>query len=132
MNPKATTLAVAISCIALVACDPDDGCDPGYYADHGYCYLLDAGPEVIFFGDAGLESDGGVIIQDPTATFGKPCQSQSECGGVAPVCGGPMLPICTTINCLDTGEDTCPPGWLCVDVTKYDPFPGITHVCVDL
>jgi hypothetical protein len=48
------------------------------------------------------------------------------------VCGGPMLPVCTQINCMDGGKNTCPNGWDCIDVSKYMPAPGVTTVCIDL
>ena len=125
MNRWMLTLA-AVSCwFGLLACDPENACDSGYYADHGYCLR-----HVML--DASVAEDGGEIMQNPNATFGTSCTSHSDCGGEAPVCGGPLLPVCTTINCLDTGEDICPAPWTCVDVTKYMPGPGVTHTCVKL
>jgi hypothetical protein len=120
-------IMLVLGCCAAAACDPDDACDPGFYADHGYCYLSDGGPSP--FSDTGLDADSGELIQNPNATHGMSCVEQSDCGGVAPACGGPMLPICTSINCL-TGGSGCPPGWLCVDISKYEPAPGVTSVCV--
>ena len=115
----------------LGACDPDDACEDGYYADHGICYLEDAATGLVPT-DASASDDGGAPASDPNATFGKPCREQSDCGGVAPVCGGRDLPVCTNINCLD--KPICPSGWLCIDVTKYDPPPpaGVNSVCVNL
>jgi hypothetical protein len=122
-------ILLALSCCFALSCDPEDACDPGYYADHGYCYLSDSGAGAVL--DGGDESDGGEIQQNPNATFGMPCVLQSECGGVAPVCGGMMLPYCTNINCLSTGKDLCPTDWLCVDVSKYEATaPGIMSVCI--
>lgn len=119
-------LGLALGCCLLWACDPEDACDEGYYADHGFCYVADAQTDLMV-PDASAD-DSGVPMNDPNATFGKPCSVQSDCGGIAPVCGGPMLPVCTNINCMDT--NLCPTGWLCVDVTKYSPAPGVTSACI--
>jgi hypothetical protein len=131
MIARSAVLASALCCLGLVACDPSDPCDSGYRADHGYCVLADAGFD--WFPDAQvLDADGGEPpASNPDATFGSPCVLQSDCGGMAPVCGGPMLPICTDINCLDTGTNTCPSGWECIDVTKYmASAPGVNAVCI--
>jgi hypothetical protein len=128
MNTRWIWLGV-LGCWMSSACDPDNACDKGFYADHGYCYVSDAQTELMAV-DANVTEDGGTLMQDPNATFGKPCSVQSDCGGVAPVCGGPMLPMCTNINCMEAGKDTCPSGWLCVDVTKYSPTPGVMSACV--
>jgi hypothetical protein len=116
-----------LACVlASAACDPEDPCDKGYRADHGFCWLLDAGND--WYGDPEVD-DAGVPKSNPDATFGTECMLQSDCGGDAPVCGGPMLPICTVTNCENTG---CPNGWTCIDVTKYmASAPGVTSVCIN-
>ena len=130
MIARCMQLGFALACCLLWACDPDDACDPGYFADHGYCYVADAQVDLKPVEDASME-DGGAPASDPNATFGKPCTEQSDCGGIAPVCGGQMLPVCTNINCLEPGRaDICPTDWLCVDVTKYSPVPGVTSACI--
>jgi hypothetical protein len=129
MNRHLGRLCLLLCCCALWACDPEDACDKGYYADHGYCYVSDAQTDLMVVD--GSDGDGGEPAHDPNATFGKPCSLQSDCGGIAPVCGGPMLPVCTNINCLETGKDTCPTGWTCVDVTKYAPSPGVNSACIN-
>jgi hypothetical protein len=129
MNARCIQLGLVLGCCLLWACDPDDACDKGYYADHGYCYVTDAQTDLMVV-DGSADGDGGVPEQDPNAKFGKPCSLQSDCGGIAPVCGGPMLPVCTDINCMESGRDTCPTGWLCVDVTKYSPAPGVVSACI--
>ena len=131
MIARSAVFACALYCFGLAACDPNDPCDSGYFADHGYCYLLDAGFDWV--SDAQVaDEDGGLPSSNPNATFGLPCTLQSECGGKAPVCGGPMLPICTDINCMDTGANICPSGWQCIDITKYGTAaaPGVTSVCI--
>jgi hypothetical protein len=121
------------SCLGLVGCDPEDACDRGYREDHGYCYFADAGYDNLSDAQLGGGDDSGEPTGNPNAMFGTPCTLQSDCGGVAPVCGGPMLPICTDINCLDTGANTCPNGWQCIDVTKYmATAPGVKSVCINL
>jgi hypothetical protein len=122
------------SCIGLAACDPGDACDRGYRADHGYCYLRDGGYDNLTDAQlGGGDNDSGEPTGNPNAKFGMSCTQQSDCGGIAPVCGGPMLPICTDINCLATGRDTCPTGWQCIDVTKYmESAAGVSSVCINL
>jgi hypothetical protein len=130
-----TRIAVAtwllLCVVATAGCDPEHPCDKGYRVDHGFCYPIDAGDDWILGGaDGGKDEDGGAIKQNPDAQFGTPCTSQSECGGVAPVCGGSMLPICTAVNCESAG---CPSGWNCVDVTKYPGVaPGVVSVCLKI
>jgi hypothetical protein len=133
MNPRRAILW-ALCSVVVVACDPSDACDHGYRADHGYCYLIDAGYDPLTDGSAGADEDGGdaAPLQNPNAKFGSPCSQQSDCGGEAPVCGGPMLPVCTQINCMEGGQNTCPNGWDCIDVSKYMPAPGVITVCIDL
>jgi hypothetical protein len=130
MIARSAAFACALYCLGLAACDPKDPCDRGYRADHGFCYLVDAGFD--WANDAQVsENDSGAPLTNPDAMFGSPCVLQSDCGGVAPVCGGPMLPICTAVNCLETGTSTCPSGWQCIDVTKYNASgPGVTSVCI--
>lgn len=127
MSARFAVLASVLSCLAITACDPSDACDRGYFADHGYCYLSDAGFD---WRDASEEDDAGALDNNPSAMFGTACVKQSDCGGVAPVCGGPMLPLCTQIQCI--GTSLCPTGWQCFDVTKYmqDVAPGVTSVCI--
>jgi hypothetical protein len=124
-----STLAALASVGVLAGCDPKHPCDKGYYADHGFCYLMDAGND--WYLDASIDGeDGGVVPQNPNAMYGSPCKLQSDCGGEAPVCGGPMLPLCTTINCESAG---CPVGWSCIDVSKYPGVaPGVISVCIEI
>lgn len=126
MSMRIIALACVLWSCAIAACDPSDPCDPGYFEDHGYCYLLDGGFD---WRDAALDEDGGAD-SNPNATFGSPCVKQSDCGGIAPICGGPMLPLCTQIQCLDT--TLCPAGWQCFDITKYaqEIAPGVTSACI--
>jgi hypothetical protein len=132
MIARSTVFAWALcSWIALASCDPDDACDRGYREDHGYCYLLDGGYDGLYDAQFGGD-DSGALTSNPNAVFGMPCTQQSECGGV-PVCGGPILPICTDINCMDGGRNKCPSGWQCIDVTKYmASAPGVMSVCINL
>jgi hypothetical protein len=128
MKLRRSALLAAVSCgLGLAACIPEDACDPGYIHDHGFCYK-DAG--LVYPTVDGSSEDGGESPGNPNATFGTPCDSQDDCGGIAPVCGGPELPICTNINCLDDRE-LCPSDWQCLDIKKYGQLPGIDSVCVD-
>lgn len=119
------TLAVMSSVTLLVACDPDDPCDPGYYADHGVCFRIDAGTSDE---DAGGE-DAAV---DRYAGFGQACTTPDDCPATAPSCGRPPVQVCTLANCMELGEDACPPGWTCLDITGLSPDPAITSACVNL
>jgi hypothetical protein len=110
--------------LGLAACDPSHPCDDGYYADHGMCLRIVA-PAV----DAGADQDGGPARTNPNANFGDPCSSAAECGGKAPVCGAPMLPVCTLVNCLQD-DIPCPPDWNCLDVTAFTTDPKVKSVCV--
>ncbi|MET0339798.1 MAG: hypothetical protein ABW252_02305 [Polyangiales bacterium] len=113
--------------LALVACLPDNPCDPGDYHDHGACYprssMQDAGPLL----DAAMPVDAGG--GDPTATFGKACTSDAECGGVAPTCAVPQLPYCTALNCLDR-PGICPSRWTCLDARGISPVAGVDSLCL--
>jgi hypothetical protein len=129
---SAIILWALYGCSLLAGCDPSDPCDPGYRADHGFCFLIDAGFD--WRSDAGSSDggDAGEPASNPNAQFGSACMLQSDCGGVAPVCGGPMLPICTAINCIES-PSVCPTGWTCIDVTKYmASAPGVNSVCIKL
>ena len=111
-----------LSCSWWYACDPDDPCDPGYYADHGACLMPPPKRE-----DAGLV-DGAVPFNE--SDFGYVCSSNADCGGSAPTCGAPQLPICTAVNCL-AGATRCPTGWNCLDISAWTPDPSVQSVCVN-
>ncbi|MEY4578757.1 MAG: hypothetical protein RL701_3460 [Pseudomonadota bacterium] len=111
-------------CLSIAsACDPNDPCDPGHYADHGACYPQRAAP------DASEESDAGSATPS-YAGFGKTCSSAADCTPEAPSCGAPTSPVCTAVNCMDkTG--LCPPGWTCFDITSFTTDPTVTSACVE-
>jgi hypothetical protein len=111
---------------ALVACDPDNPCgDPSYYADHGMCL------RVVHPADGGADDDAGPDAARPDTEFGAPCTTSADCGGRAPVCGAPMLPVCTVTNCLEKNL-ACPPTWTCFDVSAWTTDPEVQSVCVRL
>jgi hypothetical protein len=123
---RRTALSLVFVGLSLAACDPSDPCDPGYYSDHFFCLQIDA--SVGFLPD---EDAGGPDPSKNTA-HGTPCSKPSDCGGEAPVCGAPQLPVCTTVECLVDGKDMCPSGWTCLDVTRYAAMLPVTSVCVML
>jgi hypothetical protein len=125
---RAVRLALAC-CLAAVGCDLDHPCDPGYYEDHGGCYLRDAGA---YDADAAVSGEDAEVGERPDVGFGTPCSSSRDCGGRAPVCGGMMFPECTAVNCSSAVTDICPDGWTCLDVTKYSTDPAVTSACVAL
>lgn len=108
------------------SCAPSDPCDPGYYADHGACLRM--APNKMNEHDAGT-SDAAAAFDE--SDFGYSCTTDADCGGSAPACGAPRLPICTAINCLN-GQSRCPTDWMCLDVSAWTPDPKIQSVCVKL
>jgi len=128
---RAWMILLWLSASAAAACDPDDPCDPGYYADHGLCVRRPDTPK--------LDADGGVVEDDAgggyandDSDFGRPCATQEDCGGKAPECGAPQLPLCTAINCLQ-GESQCPVNWTCLDISSWErPYPYVLSICVQL
>jgi hypothetical protein len=131
MSQRTRVVTLGIAMAVLAACEFDHPCDPGYYADHGACYLLDSG-----LPDAGGDLDSGASEADAAqvdryAGFGKACTQSSECPASAPSCGAPMFAVCTVVNCLDKGADTCPPGWTCLDVKTLSTDPSVASVCVN-
>jgi hypothetical protein len=127
MSPNIRLIALGVAMVALAACITSP-CDPGYYADHGACYRIDAGSP-----DGGSDLDAGAedASTDRYAGFGKACTKSSQCPASAPTCGAPMFAMCTVVNCLDKGPDTCPPDWTCLDVKTLSTDPNVTSVCVN-
>jgi len=127
MNRRGLLCTLLLCCGALLAaCDPDDPCDPGYFEDYGVC--LRKAPRVER--DAGADA-GDAAEPFDESDFGYTCSSDADCGGSAPSCGAPRLPICTVINCLD-GASRCPASWTCLDISSWTPDPKIQSVCVNL
>lgn len=134
MRGTVLTVSLYALSLALSACDPSDPCDPGYYADHGACFRLnqhlDAGGDVDDIDDADAGETYGQAPFDAD-DFGKTCSSFDDCSGSAPVCGAPMFPLCTAINCLE-GAAQCPSDWQCLDVTALSNDPGVRSICLKL
>jgi len=121
---RVCVLFLLLAC-ALWGCEPDDPCDPGFTADHGACLRM--APKMVEQ-DAGT-SDAAAEFDE--SDFGYSCTTDADCGGSAPACGAPRLPICTAINCLN-GQSRCPSNWMCLDVSSWTPDPKIQSVCVNL
>jgi hypothetical protein len=108
------------------ACTPDEPCDPDQIYQRGLCVdaVTDAGPPA----DAGPRPDAG-----PHRGFGDPCtdpEDPVECIYAADVCV-PLPgqdPFCSALGCLDDPA-ICPPGWMCVDVSMFDPR-AVGGVCL--
>lgn len=124
MSRRAVRGLLLLLVCGWLGCEPDDPCDPGYYADHGACLRM-APPKT----DAG-EAPGDAAMPFNESDFGYSCTSDADCGGSAPSCGAPRLPICTAINCL-TGGGRCPASWNCLDISTWTPDPKIQSVCVN-
>jgi hypothetical protein len=124
------TLALLCASLLLLACDPEPGCDPGYIPDHGLC-VLPTKPPPVDDADGGSEgADSGSPFANDDSDFGRACEVQSDCGGNAPECAAPWLPLCTAVNCMQ-GTSQCPVDWMCVDISKWDrPFPEILSICL--
>jgi hypothetical protein len=129
MSERIRLAVLAIALGMFAACDPSNPCDPGYYADHGACYLSDAGTPDGSADDAG--SDAVDAQADRYAGFGNACTQSSQCPESAPTCGAPMFAVCTVVNCLDKPAGACPPNWTCLDVKTLSPDPTIKSVCVN-
>ena len=113
------------------ACDPENPCDPGYYADHGVCLRTVEAPRDDADGGAD-DSGANEYAGGDESAFGRPCQTREDCGGSAPECGGPMLPMCTAVNCQQ-GASRCPADWTCLDVSGLDrPDPEVKSLCIRL
>jgi hypothetical protein len=129
LRSRSSLFALVALSLAAAACDPEHPCERGYHADHGACYLDDAG---IGPGDASSDEDAAAGGGGGEATgFGKACTTMADCGGDAPLCGGAMLPFCTAVDCMADGKDLCPSGWRCLDVSQFSPDPNIKTVCVN-
>lgn len=110
--------------LALGACNPSDRCDPGYTVDHAAC--VPNRPMNADDGDAGPKR-----FNDDYTDFGLSCATSADCGGAAPFCAAPNLPVCTQLDCLGNGK-ICPPDWLCMDVSAFSPDPRVSSLCIDL
>jgi hypothetical protein len=126
VNRRGRLVALLLCSACFLACDPSDPCDPGYYADHGACLL--PSPRRDGSGDAGTDDAGPQPFNEKD--FGYACATDADCGGSAPSCGAPQLPVCTAINCLG-GAVRCPSTWNCLDVSAWTPDPAIQSVCVN-
>lgn len=132
--PQGRWAVLTLLMLTALACDPNDPCDPGDYEDHGVCRALpaqdvDAGADASSGdGDDGGSDPGEEQPADPYEGFGEACADDGDCPSVL-VCGGEMLPYCTQVNCLDESS-TCPPDWMCLDVTGLSPDPNVTSICL--
>lgn len=134
LGMRAWLVLVALSAIA---CDPSDPCDPGDYEVHGACYtpemeVPDAGDGDGDAGDGDSEDAGDEEAPpaDPYAGFGDECTDDGDCSNGL-ICGAPMLPMCTQVNCMEE-PSICPPDWTCFDTTGLSPDPNITSICLNL
>jgi hypothetical protein len=132
-----TSLRPLLALLALfaLACDPGDPCDPGDYEEHGLCRAhpepaMDAGGDAASGDgeDGGSEADAEPPA-DPYEGFGDECAAEGDCPDDL-ICGAPMLPMCTQVNCIGD-ESICPPGWMCLDVTGLSPDPNVTSICLE-
>jgi hypothetical protein len=129
---KLRTWMLTVASVSSFACDPDDPCDPGYYADHGVCVGILEMPEPKADGGSDDAGPNHGFANDDT-DFGRACELDSDCGGKAPACGAPMLPLCTAVNCIQ-GEAQCPPAWTCLDISNWDerPYLEVLSICVKI
>jgi hypothetical protein len=124
---------LALLTLTALACDPSDPCDSGDYEEHGACYpIRQEQPE----SDAGPVEDAGDAASDAADEppsyegFGEECTEAADCPNDL-ICGAPMLPVCTQVNCLDE-PSICPPDWTCFDTTGLSPDPNVTSICLEL
>lgn len=117
---------LAAASAALAACEDDSPCDPGQVYRNSACYPAPTATG----GSTGNPGDGAAgETSGETSQFGKSCTSQDECGGDAPICGAPQLPMCTQINCAEgeANAGACPPDWMCIS-----PGGSTPSACVKL
>jgi hypothetical protein len=127
---RASFVSALVVLLCVAACDPEHPCDPGYEADHGLCLLITGTPQPAADGGAEDAGPGGGDFANDDSDFGRPCEVQSDCGGKAPECGAPQLPLCTAINCLQ-GESECPSDWTCLDISAWErPYPYVKSICI--
>jgi len=114
-------MAFSLAGLALSACQDDDPCDEGQVYKYAGCVPLPkaTGGSTGSGGGSGDPEAGGGSGGAPTqaeSQFGKACADATECGGDAPLCGAPQLPICTQILCLpgEMNEGACPADWMCI------------------
>lgn len=126
---RATRAWLLLFALSAAACDPEDPCDPGYYADHGVCVRIIGMPGPAADGGAEDAGPGGGFANDDS-DFGRPCEVTEDCGGKAPECGAPQLPLCTATNCMQ-GASQCPADWTCLDISGWErPYPEIKSLCI--
>jgi hypothetical protein len=131
---RALRAALTLLMLSTLACDLSDPCDPGDYEEHGACRPIPQDAPLVSdasMGDSG--EDGGSEADaeppsDPYEGFGDACADVGDCRDGL-ICGAPMLPICTQVNCLDE-PSICPPDWTCFDTTGLSPDPNVTSICL--
>jgi hypothetical protein len=128
------SLLVAVPAAGL-GCQPTNACGAGFAQGEDEQCRPVASPSA----DAGIPpTDGGNgVVEDaaadaPTApsgsSFGKTCASMADCGGDAPICGAPQLPMCTQIMCQagEANAGACPADFTCLST------PGNPSVCLKM
>lgn len=134
-------VVLALLLLTALACDPSDPCDPGDYEEHGLCReipdeVVDAGMDASSDASSDEGDDGGSEPEeepptsDPYEGFGDGCADDGDCPNDL-ICGAPMLPSCTQVNCTEE-PSICPPDWTCFDTTGVSPDPSVTSICLDL
>jgi hypothetical protein len=121
------------------ACKDEEPCDPGQVSIGTVCFPAEAGGVAgTGAAQAGATSDaagaaaGGEAAAgepgNPDASFGTPCETNTDCGGDAPVCATDPLFYCSELECGagEANEGVCPEGWTCL---KYLDNPS---ACVNL
>jgi hypothetical protein len=128
---KLNIYTALFSCALLsvvVACDPEQACEPGFRATFGSCVAITPADAGKAKSDSGGDDDGGAGSCEPYARFGDACQTNDQCGCGAPTCMTDPLFYCSVTNCM--GDTTvCPPGWNCLDVSQFSTDPSVTSIC---
>ena len=136
MRYSAPILALAILAHLSSGC-LGDRCGPGEVLQGGVCIELSVDSSTDLLADSQRDSSvdqrsdalGDYLVDtfadagDAATGLGEPCSGDAECTGAADYCA--IQPPATSGYCTFTGcdpqADTCPEGYVCFDLSRFDP-----------
>lgn len=138
---RIATLAL-LGLLAAAGCKDEEPCDAGEESIGTACYPVASGGSAGSASApvAGAPAEGGAAdvpggsggtepLGNPDASFGTPCEANTDCGGDAPICATDPLFYCSQIDCSagEANEGACPAGWTCFPKAADHP-----SACVNL
>lgn len=109
-----------VGMLLAVACKDEEPCDDDQESIGTGCFAKSTGGSGGSQSTAGESGEGGAVGAveppgNPDATFGTSCETNTDCGGLAPTCATDPLFYCSQIECQDgeANEGACPEGWRC-------------------